>query len=229
MNIDTTQKHLNELKNLVEANQNEGTLKILQAKDNVLRKLDDQDRFYSESIENMNDQIIDIGRIARDSVGEKITELETKMTVLADNLRSTFEENLEDMVIERKQTEGKIVTQFKDIKLVCSAYFEQYNTKMEAVELEQGVLLDKLKAWSKVLIEPATFNDARLFAVETRMENEEEIRMKEFDFIRDQLRKIVFSLEQELIQDPTLSKEIQVEPAEYFNTKNPNSMRTSQT
>ena len=185
MNIDTTQKHLNELKNLVEANQNEGTLKILQAKDNVLRKLDDQDRFYSESIENMNDQIIDIGRIARDSVGEKITELETKMAVLADNLRSTFEENLEDMVIERKQTEGKIVTQFKDIKLVCSAYFEQYNTKMEAVELEQGVLLDKLKAWSKVLIEPATFNDARLFAVETRMENEEEIRMKEFDFIRD--------------------------------------------
>ena len=58
------------------------------------------------------------------------------MTILADNLRNTFEENLEDMVIERRQNNEKMITQFRDIKLVCSTYFEQYDKKLEAVELE---------------------------------------------------------------------------------------------
>ena len=50
----------------------------------------------------MNDQIDQISKLARDSVADKITELESKMSILADNLRNTFEENLEDMVIERR-------------------------------------------------------------------------------------------------------------------------------
>jgi len=36
-----------------------------------------------------------------------------------------------------------------------------------------------------VLIEPATMNDARVFALETRMENEEEVRIKEHEFTKD--------------------------------------------
>lgn len=55
--------------------------------------------------------------------------------------------------------------------------------------------MDKYQDWSKVLIEPATMNDARLFSLESRMHEEEEIRIKEYEFVRDLLKKLIYSLE----------------------------------
>jgi hypothetical protein len=39
-------------------------------------------------------------------------------------------------------------------------------------------------------------NDARVFALESRMEKEEEVRIYEYDFIKDLIKKLVYSLEQ---------------------------------
>jgi hypothetical protein len=64
------------------------------------------------------------------------------------------------------------------------------------MRLRCGTLENKYKDWSKVLIEPATMNDARVFALESRMQEEEELRIKEFDFMKDLMRKLVYSLEQ---------------------------------
>jgi hypothetical protein len=38
-------------------------------------------------------------------------------------------------------------------------------------------------------------NDARLFALESRMESEEEVRVMEHEFMKDLVRKLVYSLE----------------------------------
>ena len=46
------------------------------------------------------------------------------------------------------------------------------------------------------MIEPQSMNDARLFSVESRIGEEEEMRIKEFDFLRDLMKKLVYSLEQ---------------------------------
>ena len=56
-------------------------------------------------------------------------------------------------------------------------------------------LENKFKDWSKVLIEPATMNDARVFSLESRMTQEEEVRIKEYDFVKDLMKKLVYSLE----------------------------------
>ena len=55
--------------------------------------------------------------------------------------------------------------------------------------------MDKYQDWSKVLIEPASLNEARLFALESRMHEEEEIRIKEGEFVRDHLKKLIYSME----------------------------------
>lgn len=39
-------------------------------------------------------------------------------------------------------------------------------------------------------------NDARVFALESRLENGEEVRIKEFEFLKDLMRKLVYSIEQ---------------------------------
>lgn len=41
-----------------------------------------------------------------------------------------------------------------------------------------------------------TVNDARLFAVEARLTEEEEMRVKEYEYIRDLMKKLIYALEQ---------------------------------
>ena len=41
-----------------------------------------------------------------------------------------------------------------------------------------------------------TVNDARLFAVESRLTEEEEMRVKEYEYIRDLMKKLIYALEQ---------------------------------
>lgn len=57
----------------------------------------------------------------------------------------------------------------KQIKQVCSKYFENYECDLEEMRLRTATLENKYLDWSKVLIEPATMNDARVFSLETRM------------------------------------------------------------
>ena len=39
-------------------------------------------------------------------------------------------------------------------------------------------------------------NDARLYSVETRLNEEEEMRIREYEYVRDLLKKLLYSLEQ---------------------------------
>ena len=56
-------------------------------------------------------------------------------------------------------------------------------------------VMDKYQDWSKVLIEPSSLNDARLYSLESRIHEEEEMRLKEFDFLKDLVKKLIYSLE----------------------------------
>ena len=47
-----------------------------------------------------------------------------------------------------------------------------------------------------MLIEPSSMNDARLFSLESRIHEEEEIRLKEYEFLRDLMKKLIYSFEQ---------------------------------
>ena len=100
------------------------------------------------------------------------------------------------MIEERRTTLAKYEKQFNQIKLVCCKYFEKYDIELEAVKIKAKNVMDKYQDWSKVLIEPASLNDARLYSIESRVHEEEEIRIKEYDFVRDLIKKLIYSLEQ---------------------------------
>jgi hypothetical protein len=52
---------------------------------------------------------------------------------------------------------------------VCCKYFEKYDSELDKVQLIANNVMDKYQDWSKVLIEPASMNDARLFSLESRV------------------------------------------------------------
>jgi predicted Ser/Thr protein kinase len=58
------------------------------------------------------------------------------------------------------------------------------------------MVMNKYENWSKVLIEPSSLNDARLFTLETRLHEEEDVRIKEFEKMRDCMRKLVYTIQE---------------------------------
>ena len=82
-----------------------------------------------------------------------------------------------------------------------------------------------------MLIEPATLNDARLFSLESRMHEEEEIRIKEYEFVRDLLKKLIYSLEKTGISAADMNPSLQPnKSSEMFQVpgQSPVQNRTSQ-
>ena len=67
---------------------------------------------------------------------------------------------------------------------------------LDELKINMKVLNQKYTDWSKILIEPTSLNDARLYALETRLHEEEDLRIKEYEYVRDIFKKLIFSLEQ---------------------------------
>ena len=101
----------------------------------------------------------------------------------------------EELHQKRVEVNSKYAKKFTKIKDVIAKYFEKYDMDLEECKINMKVLNQKYADWSKILIEPTSFNEARLYAVETRLHEEEEIRLKEQEFMREMLKKLIFSLE----------------------------------
>lgn len=90
----------------------------------------------------------------------------------------------------------KYEKKFDKVKEVITNYFERYDIDLEELKINMKVLNQKYADWSKILIEPTSLNEARLYALETRLHEEEDIRIKEYEYVRDLMKKLIFSLEQ---------------------------------
>ncbi len=134
--------------------------------------------------------------MARDSVNAKEKELTDLMEKNMTKIQTCVDENIEDMVEERKATLQKYEKQFNQIKLVCCKYFERYDIELESVKLKAKNVMDKYQDWSKVLVEPTSLNDERLFSLESRIQEEEEMRITEFDYLIEAIKKLIYSIEQ---------------------------------
>jgi hypothetical protein len=97
---------------------------------------------------------------------------------------------------ERVEMSDRIEKKLLKVKQVISTYFEKYDVDLEDLKINIKTLNQKYSDWTKALIEPSSLNEARLFSLETRVHEEEEIRIKEYDYLRELFKKLVFSLEQ---------------------------------
>jgi hypothetical protein len=97
---------------------------------------------------------------------------------------------------KRVEVNTKYARKFQKIKDVIAKYFDKYDVDLEECKINMKVLNQKYADWSKVLIEPTSLNEARLYALEARLHEEEEIRINEQEYMRDLMKKLIFSLEQ---------------------------------
>jgi len=115
---------------------------------------------------------------------------------------NVFVKNVADELhAKRTELNAKYTRKFSKVKDVIAKYFEKYDVDMEELKINMKVLNQKYGDWSRVLIEPTSLNEARLYALETRLHEEEETRIKEQEFVRDTVKKLIFSLEQTSLQN----------------------------
>ena len=100
-----------------------------------------------------------------------------------------------ETVRQRLEVQEKYEKKFVKVKEVITSYFEKYDVDMEELKINMNVLNQKYAEWSKILIAPTSLNDARLYSLETRLHEEEELRIKEYEYMRDLIKKLIFSLE----------------------------------
>ena len=82
------------------------------------------------------------------------------------------------MKSQRTTMLDRLDEQHKQIQMICCNYFERYDKELNEVKDGLTANGDKYHYWVKKLIEPSSFNDARLFALETRFQEEEEMRFQ---------------------------------------------------
>ena len=58
-------------------------------------------------------------------------------------------------------------------------------------------MMIKYKEWSEILIKPQALNDSRLFVLERRIIEEEELRIKEFIILQENMKKLIYTIEQD--------------------------------
>ena len=104
--------------------------------------------------------------------------------------------NVEAIKKNAADSQTKFLQSVKNIKNVCSNFFGRYETDLDELKIRMTNLQNKYNDWTRVLIEPATINDARLFSLESRVTEEEEMRIKEYEYVRDMFKKLIYSLEQ---------------------------------
>ena len=86
-----------------------------------------------------------------------------------DEVKGYMTKNMTAVKDLAEKSSQQLTKSIKQIKEVCSKYFENYESDLEEMRLRTGTLENKYLDWSKVLIEPATLNDARVFSLESRM------------------------------------------------------------
>jgi len=75
-------------------------------------------------------------------------------TVNMNKMNVSINTSLKELEEERADTIKKNREQFKNVKEVCSTYFDQYSKDLEYIKYVTKEMQDKYDNWSKILIAP---------------------------------------------------------------------------
>lgn len=110
------------------------------------------------------------------------------------------ENNTKELGIELSQ---QITDYRKFYECDMDSFQKVYNeNRVELLEADKKVVIDLKKLrnefdkWVSTVMEPAHISEARIFTVEARVKEEEAARLDQLHFLKDVLRKLLFSLEQ---------------------------------
>ena len=111
-----------------------------------------------------------------------------------------FERDLAKSKSDLKEIVNKAVEAIKmdaqETKMEVCRKFDENDKEIKGVLKNMENVTKSLEDWALKVIKPAQSNEAKMFALEARIREEEDQRMQESNKAKDQLKKIIYALEQ---------------------------------
>lgn len=172
------------------------TEELIKSQNDISTVIKDLETSLTHQITEQNTLMQEQGQLISNQIAEREASLNESISIQIANLQTFVQTATNELHQKRVEVNNKYAQKFNKIKDVISKYFEKYDIDLEECKVNMKVLNQKYADWSKILIEPTSLNEARLFALETRIHEEEEIRIKEQEYMRDTIKKLIFSMEQ---------------------------------
>ena len=80
---------------------------------------------------------------------------------------------------------GKNRAQVIKIKDICTKYFEKNDDSMKIMQEKVKIVDTTFNEFLNNVVKPQQFSEARLFTVETRLKEEEDLRILEVSHVKD--------------------------------------------
>ena len=165
-------------------------------KEDLQEQITQSDKFFGELTTQLTEEIKDVRNLATNEMRKQEKELVNRFSGQFEEVNAFVKESIDFLKKEATDLQAKFVKNSKKIKNVCSNYFNRYDTDLEELKIKIDNLMNKYKDWQRILIEPAAINEARLFSLESRVGEEENMRIREYEYVRDLFKKLLYCLEQ---------------------------------
>ena len=119
---------------------------------------------------------------------EKIQNENEKLQTFVKIETSNVNKNNDDIYVKYDE-------KLKKIKDVCAQYFSKYEKHLINNQTIVKDLERQQDQWVTMLIKPQELNHARLYAIEARIQENEQMKMAEFDFLKDTVKKLIYAIE----------------------------------
>ncbi|CAG9321233.1 unnamed protein product [Blepharisma stoltei] len=144
-------------------------------------------------------------------IDEKLKEITTKIDQDRVEVTGEFSIKINEIVekhsIELKEATAEIEQQIFDYKKIQESDLEKFiesftdektenHENFRRIHLEIKKMRTDFDRWVANVMEPAHVSEARIFAIEARVKEEEMARLENLHFVNDIIKKLIFSFEQ---------------------------------
>lgn len=173
---------------------------VKELKDDIRKKVDSSQKNIrkdmSKSIEGVEVKIEETNK----AIEEKYLITSEEYTKAIKEAALIQENNIRDLSAELSQ---QISDYRKFYECDMETFQKTYNeNRLELIETDKKIISEAKKLriefdkWVNTVMEPAHISEARIFTVEARVKEEEAARLDQLHFVKDVMRKLLFSIEQ---------------------------------
>ena len=170
------------------------------SKNDLTLKIEETDKFFNEQVEILQSSIERNKGLAKEQLTRAKEDFQRALKNEGLELKAHIANTKDEINQLREESQARYEEKLKKIKEVCAQFFNKYDKQLTGYDEQMNELDKRIEDWAKLLVKPQEVNQARLFAIDTRLKETEDFRVRESTVIKDIFKKLIFALEQTEIQ-----------------------------
>ena len=197
---DNTIKQNERLEGKITKSKNQNHDDLVKAKEEINVRIEDLDKILADQGEAISQLHVSFKQQIQQQISAVKEEVLQNQKNEIDTLKNFVRIATEKVNTNNDGIYEKYDEKLKKIKDVCAQYFSKYEKHLINHQTIVKDLERQQEKWVQMIIKPQELNQARLYAIETRIKENEQGKMKDFDFMKETMKKLIYAIEQNQIQ-----------------------------